>query len=396
MNLNITSDTPIADSLKTKFWKELLKNTFGQMVYNMFGKKAVIEKRGGKTVQFRRVGKFTPDLTPLTEGAAPTGRKIAVTTNVATVTQHGTVVDYTDMFDEILYDNLIGEIIRETLPENAIETLEKLAAAVYCAGTNIRYVAGDTRAALTASNILTLAVVDLAVKTLKQANAPLINGKYICIVGPEATYDIQQSADWKDPYKYANRTMGLYPSEIGMYKNVRFVESTYAHVFKHKGAGTGALHTTLDAAAAAGQKVVPLAATTGLVAGDVCQIRDASGYFEEEVVLASVSSGVSVTLVSNLTRAFAASDTFDKGDDVFAALIFGKDAMGSVSLTGMRGGRVVGISSFEIIQKALGSGGTSDPLNQVGTVSWKAAVAYIRLDEERMVRIEHGATGETS
>ena len=100
--------------------------------------------------------------------------------------------------------------------------------------------------------------------------------------------------------------------------------------------------------------------------------------------------------MSNLTRAFAASDTFDKGDDVFAALIFGKDAMGSVSLTGMRGGRVVGISSFEIIQKALGSGGTSDPLNQVGTVSWKAAVAYIRLDEERMVRIEHGATGETS
>lgn len=72
-----------------------------------------------------------------------------------------------------------------------------------------------------------------------------------------------------------------------------------------------AASTTLDGAAAAAQKVIPLTATTGFEAGDVCLIRaeDADDEFEI-VVIASVSAGVSVTAVANLKYGYASGDTF--------------------------------------------------------------------------------------
>ena len=69
-------------------------------------------------------------------------------------------------------------------------------------------------------------------------------------------------------------------------------------------------NTTLDDAAAAAQKTIPLTATTALTAGDVCIIRAADDVEFEIVVIASVSSGVSVTAVDNLNYTYASGDTF--------------------------------------------------------------------------------------
>ena len=70
-------------------------------------------------------------------------------------------------------------------------------------------------------------------------------------------------------------------------------------------------NTTLDDAAAAGQKNIPLTATTGFEAADVCLIKaiDADDEFEI-VVIASVDSGVKVVATSNLVFTYAASDIF--------------------------------------------------------------------------------------
>ena len=68
------------------------------------------------------------------------------------------------------------------------------------------------------------------------------------------------------------------------------------------------------------------------------------------------------------------------GADVYATLIIGKDAYGTVTLEG---------SGLETITKPLGY---ADPLNQRGTHGWKAMKATKILVDEYMVRIESGAT----
>ena len=69
----------------------------------------------------------------------------------------------------------------------------------------------------------------------------------------------------------------------------------------------------------------------------------------------------------------------DGGADVFSTLIFGRDAYGLVPIDG---------EASEVIIKERGSGGTSDPLNQRGTVGWIANTTAKILDDTFMIRLE--------
>ena len=75
------------------------------------------------------------------------------------------------------------------------------------------------------------------------------------------------------------------------------------------------------------------------------------------------------------------------GRDVYATMIFGENAYGTTELSG---------GGLEYIVKPLGSGGTSDPLNQRATVGWKATKAAVRLMEPFMIRIETASTFTTN
>jgi len=74
------------------------------------------------------------------------------------------------------------------------------------------------------------------------------------------------------------------------------------------------------------------------------------------------------------------------GRDVYSTLILGADAYGVTEITG---------GGLQHIVKQLGSGGTSDPLNQRATVGWKATKVAERLVEQYMVRIETTSTFTT-
>ena len=71
------------------------------------------------------------------------------------------------------------------------------------------------------------------------------------------------------------------------------------------------------------------------------------------------------------------------GRDVYASLMVGRNAYAVTAVTG-RG--------LETIAKQLGSGGTTDPLNQRSTMGWKANKAVTILDETAMVRYEHATS----
>lgn len=68
--------------------------------------------------------------------------------------------------------------------------------------------------------------------------------------------------------------------------------------------------------------------------------------------------------------------------DVYGTLIFGTDAFGAIDLNAL---------TADLIINDIGSGGTSDPLRQRGTIGWKAAYAAKILNDNFMVRLESAA-----
>lgn len=73
-----------------------------------------------------------------------------------------------------------------------------------------------------------------------------------------------------------------------------------------------------------------------------------------------------------------------EGLSVFGSLVLGANAYGKTAIEG---------GALETIVHARGSSGVADPLNQRGTVGWKATKATKRLCEEYMVRVEHTCGG---
>ncbi len=74
------------------------------------------------------------------------------------------------------------------------------------------------------------------------------------------------------------------------------------------------IDTTLDGAAAAAQKVIPLTATAGIAVGKFYKIFSDDGTKYEIIEVDSISAGVSVTAVENLIWAYASGDFFQTED----------------------------------------------------------------------------------
>lgn len=83
-------------------------------------------------------------------------------------------------------------------------------------------------------------------------------------------------------------------------------------------------------------------------------------------------------LVSSNARVFG-SQGFS-GADVYSTLIFGRNWYGEVDYEAM---------GSRMIVKPVGSSGTSDPLDQMGTHGWKAAYVNVITNQNWGLRIEH-------
>jgi N4-gp56 family major capsid protein len=69
-------------------------------------------------------------------------------------------------------------------------------------------------------------------------------------------------------------------------------------------------------------------------------------------------------------------------------MIFGKDAYATTTLRGKKG--------IETIVKPLGSAGAADPLNQYGTIGWKAIGGAAVINDNWIIKIEHKAANAMS
>ena len=91
-------------------------------------------------------------------------------------------------------------------------------------------------------------------------------------------------------------------------------------------------------------------------------------------------AGVRIITSTN-ARVFSSAGL--SGADVYATMILGQEYYGISEF---------GAMSARTYIKPVGSAGAKDPLDQYGSVGWKASVAAARLNEAFAVRIEHSTS----
>lgn len=217
-----TTDAMSAE-MKDYYSRYLIDLVEPELIHDQFAQKHPIPKNGGKTIEFRKYDSLdtTPSARELTEGVTPAGQTLEVTTVTATVKQYGGYVILSDMLLMTAIDN------------NLVQATQLIAAQ---AGRVLDTVTRDTLATNTnvlSSTVATQIDVDMvrkAVRQLKVASAPRINGYYIGIIHPDVAYDLVNDEKWEAVKQYDPKDW--YEGEIGRIAGVRFIETPTAYYDK--------------------------------------------------------------------------------------------------------------------------------------------------------------------
>ena len=238
--MNTTASEGLTAEMKTFYDMTLIDNASPNLIHDQFGQKRPIPAGKGKTIEFRKFAPLDKAITPLTEGVTPAGKKMEVTTVLATVEQYGDYITQTDMLELTALDKTILEATK-LLGQQAGVTLDTVVRNILHSGTNVTYcpkVAADgtetdvtSRSGLDNTCQLTVKVVQQVVAKLRAQNAPTIKGKYVGIIHPYVAYDLMRDPEWVDAHKYADPET-LFEGEIGEIAGVRFVQTTEAKIYE--------------------------------------------------------------------------------------------------------------------------------------------------------------------
>lgn len=388
-----TTGNGLSAAMKTYYSDYLIDLAEPLLVHDQFGQKHPIPKNRGKRIEFRKYDPLPKMLTPLTEGVTPDGQKLSLKVLASQVYQYGGYVELSDMLMLTAIDNQLVQATK-LLGSQAGRTLDTITREVLVGGTNVQYGEGthEQRSELvggltTGNDYLTVKAIQMAVRTLKRMNAPKINGNYVAIVHPDVTFDLMRDPEWQAPHQYVD-TENIYSGEIGRIAGVRFVETTEAKIFEPTPLSEGARRLTLKTA-------LDSTGSTTIAVKEKLTSADATALAGMDIFVGGKAATVASATAGNAGSAYltvsaavksvsadaviAAADAGAGGRDVYATLVLGDDAYGVTELTG---------GGLEHIVKQLGSGGTTDPLDQRATAGWKATKAVERLVEPYMVRIE--------
>lgn len=255
-----TNRAQIPAEVDAYYDRVLLLRVLPYFVHCKFGQSKPIPRNGGTDViRFRRYSNLAVATTPLTEGVTPAGSALAQTLITATVAQYGSFVSISDKLDFLSIDPVMTEAMN-ILGDQALDTLDNLCRDIINAGTNVIYPGAlVARATITSTDLITVTLIDKAIRTLKNNNAkrlmPTINPStniatqgidkaYFAIIHPNVTYTLQNLAGFTKVKDYPSQA-GVMENEVGSYNQVRFVESSNAKIFVAGGFGGIDVYSTL-------------------------------------------------------------------------------------------------------------------------------------------------------
>lgn len=386
----------LSPAMKTYYEKQLIRMANPNLVHDQFADTYNIPEHAGKKIEMRKYDSLPKATVPLTEGVTPSGDKLNVSTVEAELKQFGRYIEQSDVLQMTAIDRTV-EVAVELQASQAGRTADTITREVLAGGTNVVYAprinasTGAKTPVLLREDLdktakLTVEVVKYAATTLKRQNGqPFADGYYAGIVHPDAALDLMNDPKWEEWHKYTTPEH-MYKGELGRIGKVRFVESTEAKIFGPKAISDGftRLHVKTAISSSSTSVVIKeeLASATpeeaipvwiNGVANTITQITTSGG-------VTTLTVGTAITSLA-VDALICGKDGGKDGTAVYGTLIIAKGAYGVTKLAG---------KGIEYIVKQLGSGGTTDPINQRSTTGWKMLKAAQRLVEQYMVRIEHG------
>lgn len=260
LNLNTTAISTAPATKPSAYYDKTLLTILRQSEFGFdkFSQKKTIPTGTGRTVNFRKLGKLPPALTPLTEGVTPDG-EVATKSNITgTVEQYGSYMAFSDRVDFEEIDPVIeGYTVEQGY--QAKETMDIIIREILGAGTNVMYAGGKlTRATIDQAtyteatgarggSYFSLRDVRKIVRFFKKNHVKPVtpNGDYAAFIGPDTAFDIIDDKDFQKAMEYGNNVAPLMNNEIGRFGRVRFYEVVNSKVFAGAGAAGIDVHAAI-------------------------------------------------------------------------------------------------------------------------------------------------------
>lgn len=327
----VTNTAAVGYAVRTFFNRGLLSVARPRTIYSRIAERFPLSKRNGDTMIFRRYERLGIKKQPLIEGVPPTGSKLTKTDVSARIQGYGDYVTLTDLIMATM-DSPILQQSTKRLAQGAAESIDSLLADVVTASTQVVYGGGVASRSLVATTAQKIDVpaIDRAVRLLWDNDAMMYT-KMVSSSVRQNTYNIRP-AFWGITHPDVQFTIQDLPGFVSVEEY-------------------GSQGPVMEAEFGAIKNVRFLSTTLAKF------FPDGGGNI--------VGSDVKST-----TGTLA---------DVYTTVICAEDAVGSVPLDGM---------SLETIIKPIGSAGSGDPLNQIGTQAWKHYGANLILNPNWLVRIE--------
>jgi len=326
-----TSLSPSPDATQSFYHKELLERAKYAEHYGRWADKAPLGTKQGKTIIMRRYAHLAMALSPLTEGVPPAGKTPTLEDFQATLKQYGDFIALSDFTDFTGIDDYQRHWAG-LLGEQSGYTINALDRDASTAGTNVVYSNGAARNAV--ASIIDENDLDRAIRTLANNGAMKILG------------GSQSTAEGIAPTMAAHPCVTL-PDVMFDLQNL----NNFKWASEYRGAAEGELARYKQLAF--------------FESADPSSLGAGGKKFS--------AAGGSSTAVKNTAGTV----------DVYTIMIFGKHGFTRVPMDA---------ASMKLIRKALGTAGTSDPLDQVQTMGWKNTSARLITNQNWLLRIECGAS----
>ena len=247
-SVSVQTGTGANSTKPNAYYDKLLLNLLVQTDFHhaKFAQNRDMPTRTGDTVNFRKITKLEPALTPLTEGVTPTGQTASVTAISVSTQQYGDFMEFSDLVDVTVVDPILKEYTVEQA-RSARETMDILVREELNGGSNVHYAGGKTsRATVAAGDKPTIDGLRKIVLAMKKAHVkPAMGGKYVVLVTPEVVFDLLDDPKFAKAYEIGQNNTPFIKGEIADIYGMKFVEVLNAKVFEGEGASSVDVHSTL-------------------------------------------------------------------------------------------------------------------------------------------------------
>lgn len=319
--------------------QQMLPNVTRNLVTGRFAEKHTKEKNQGHIVRFKRYEKLPYDDVPLSEGVTPNFDRLDQRIVSTEMRQFGRFISLTDLMGYYGQDDYQA-IASEQQAIQAAEQMEHICFKKFRAGANVHRVDFAGQPVTNRSQIngqITGTMILKAVRALEEEDSEKISeivtatdevstspirASYMAVCHPHLRADLEAIDGFVPVEQYSNSSVA-FPGEMGAFKGVRFIQSTIYQPWK----GAGAAPCTSPAC--------PMLSTNGL-------------------------------------------------SDIYPIIIFAKNAVGQVSLSGIN-------DIIPVLQRP-DSPSKDDPLNQRGSIGYKYLFGCLILRDEFLQRLEVSVT----